>query len=105
MNDDVEQKAAFAKAAFGDFQHNINNVNNAAGVIIVSYRNGLIGHDPQGNVATSKGDSWSMFDVGIAGQTLSLAFHEKGTMFVYDFEEGVRVHGYETKDVLIHIII
>jgi nitroreductase len=76
--DNVEQKAAFAKMAFGDFQHNINNVNNAAGVIVMSYINGLSGHDPQGNIATSKGDSWAMYDAGLAGQTLALAFHEKG---------------------------
>lgn len=76
--DDAALKEEFAKAAFGDFKHNVDNVVGAVGVIVISYVTGISGHDPKGNIATSKGDSWAMFDAGIAAQTISLALYEKG---------------------------
>lgn len=86
--DDADKKAEFAKIAFGDMEWNINTVSNAAGVIVMSYVKGKSGYDPKGNIATSKGETWGMYDAGIAGQTLSLALHEKGlgsvTLGVFD---------------------
>ena len=75
--DDTTIKSKFAKTAFGDIKFNLNTVNGAAGIIILSYVNGISGYDPKGN-RTSKGDAWSMFDAGIASLSLSLALHEQG---------------------------
>lgn len=51
---------------------------NAAGAVIISYVNGKSGHAPTGEVASTKGDTWSMFDAGIATQQFCLAAYEKG---------------------------
>jgi len=75
--DDKTVKAKFAKEVFGDIPFNLKTVNGAAGIIVLSYVNGISGYDPNGN-KTSKGDTWSMFDAGIASLSLVLALHEQG---------------------------
>lgn len=76
--DDPQQKEKFAKMAFGAVEQNINKVINAAGVMIMSYVKDKSGFGPDGTMFTSKGETWAMYDSGIAGQTLSLALFEKG---------------------------
>lgn len=76
--DDSQKKEEFATMAFGAVEQNINKVKNAAGVIIMSYVKGKSGFGPDGSMFTSKGETWAMYDSGIAGQTLSLALFEKG---------------------------
>ena len=63
----------------GMFGPNINNVKKAPAAVVVSYVKGLSGKAPGGDeYVTSKGDTWDMFDAGIASQTFCLAAHEKG---------------------------
>ena len=75
--DDKVKKADFSGKVFL-FEKNVITVNDAAGVIIISYKKGMSGFTPDGKLATEKGETWGMFDAGVAVQTLSLALYEKG---------------------------
>jgi nitroreductase len=60
------------------FKANIKTLTNAAGAIVVSNIKGKSGCMPIGNYVTSKGNTWEMFDAGIACQTLCLAAYAQG---------------------------
>lgn len=47
-------------------------------LIAVTYIKGRSGFERDGSYSTPKGDSWQMFDAGIAAQTFCLAAYEKG---------------------------
>ncbi len=47
-------------------------------VIAVTVVTGRSGFERDGSFSTGKGDSWQMYDAGIASQTLCLAAHEQG---------------------------
>ncbi len=61
------------------FSYNVKTLQNAPGVIVLSYvkgKSGTLGDDkPASSIATAQ---WEMFDAGIACQTLCLAAHAKG---------------------------
>lgn len=60
-------------------------------VIAVSVVTGRSGFERDGSFSTGKGDSWQMFDAGIASDTFCLAAYEKGLgtviMGLYDEAE------------------
>ena len=76
--DSEDIKTRIGEEGYNGFKGNIATLNNAAGVVILSYVNGKSGHAPTGEVASEKGDTWSMFDAGIAAQQFCLAAYEKG---------------------------
>ncbi len=47
-------------------------------VIVVTIIKNRCGFERDGSYTTSRGDSWQMFDAGIAAQTFCLAAYEKG---------------------------
>ena len=51
---------------------------NAPLLIAVTYIKGRSGFERDGSYSTVKGDSWQMFDAGIAAQSFCLAAYEKG---------------------------
>jgi nitroreductase len=53
-------------------------IDEAAVVVIVTMIKKRCGFERDGSFSTAKGDSWQMFDAGIASQTLCLAAHEYG---------------------------
>jgi nitroreductase len=67
-----------AEEAYAGFAFNTKSLLQATGVVILSYVNGVSGHGPKGELLSTKGDSWSMFDAGIAAQQFALAAYEKG---------------------------
>lgn len=75
--DDKELMAKIGEKCYNGFKGNIATLNCAAGVVIISYVNGKSGHAPSGEMASTKGDTWSMFDAGIAAQQFCLAAYEK----------------------------
>ncbi len=68
------------------FAYNIGTLNNAPGVMVLSYvkgKSGTLSAAKSGKVddadyATSKANEWEMFDAGIACQTFCLAAHNYG---------------------------
>ncbi|MFA9422216.1 MAG: nitroreductase family protein [Sedimentibacter sp.] len=75
-NEDV--KTRIGEEGYNGFEGNIAALNSAAGVVILSYVKGKSGHKPNAGIASEKGDTWSMFDAGIAAHQFCLAAHEKG---------------------------
>lgn len=66
-------------------------IEEAAVVVIVTVITKRCGFERDGSYSTVKGDSWQMFDAGIASQTLCLAAHEYGIGTViegiFDFDK------------------
>lgn len=64
-------------------------------VIAVTVVTGRSGFERDGSFSTGKGDSWQMYDAGIASQTLCLAAHEQGLgtviMGLYDEAEVIKL--------------
>ena len=60
------------------FTYNIQTLENAKGVAILSFVKGKSGKLDETTYATNKGDVWEVFDSGIACQTFCLAAHAKG---------------------------
>ncbi|MBQ5316314.1 MAG: nitroreductase family protein [Oscillospiraceae bacterium] len=77
----IDDKAVIAKIAaegvLGN-AHNAGIINGTNCFIIQSAVNSLAGYEPDGSYSTVKGDGYTMYDAGIAAQTLCLAAHEKG---------------------------
>ncbi len=88
-NEDVKKR--IGEEGYNGFAGNIATLDSAVGVVILSYVNGKSGHKPTGGVASEKGDTWSMFDAGIAAHQFCLAAHEKGVGTVIQgiFDEKV----------------
>lgn len=64
-------------------------------VIAVTVVTGRSGFERDGSFSTGKGDSWQMYDAGVASQTLCLAAHEQGLgtviMGLYDETEVIKL--------------
>ena len=65
------------KAMLG-FEHNSGIVRGCTCLIVQSALKGRAGFERDGSFTTDKGDSWEMYDGGIAAQTLCLAAHNFG---------------------------
>jgi len=68
---------------------NIHIVKNAPLVFIISNVKKRSGYERDGRISSTKGDSWEMFDAGVACQTLCLAAAELGlgTVIMGTFDE------------------
>ncbi|MFA7109662.1 MAG: nitroreductase family protein [Sphaerochaetaceae bacterium] len=76
--EDENIKRRIGEEGYQGFKGNMATLNNAAGVVVLSYVNGKSGHAPSGEVASSKGDAWALFDAGIAAQQFCLVAYAKG---------------------------
>lgn len=77
--DDKTKIKKLANEAVNGFTYNINTLKNAQGVAVLSFVKGKSGKLGANNdYATSKTDTWEIFDAGIACQTFCLAAHAKG---------------------------
>ncbi len=65
-------------------------MDNAPMVIAVAVKKGRCGFERDGSYTTNRGDSWQMFDAGVAAQTFCLAAHEQGlgTVIMGIFDEA-----------------
>jgi len=88
--DDEKIKTRIGEECYQGFKGNMATLNNAAGVVVLSYVNGKSGHSPSGEVASAKGDAWALFDAGIAAQQFCLVAYAKGVGTVIQgiFDEG-----------------
>lgn len=68
--------AQIAEKGVNEFVYNIDTLNKAPNVLVLTYVAGKSGKlDPTANYSTSKANSWEIFDAGIAAQTFCLAAH------------------------------
>ena len=75
--DDEEVIKELANEGVNGFVYNIDTLKNAKGVAVLSFVKGKSGTYDEKYI-TSKGNSWEVFDAGIACQTFCLAAHAKG---------------------------
>lgn len=75
--DDEEIIKELANEGVNGFVYNIDTLKNAKGVAVLSFVKGKSGKLDD-KYATSKENSWEIFDAGIACQTFCLAAHAKG---------------------------
>ncbi|MCD7779661.1 MAG: nitroreductase family protein [Candidatus Gastranaerophilales bacterium] len=86
-----ELKDEIAKEGVLGFSWNTGNIMSSQALVVVSYKNGICGYEPDGTFSTSKGASWQMFDAGIATQTFCLAAWDLGigAVIMGIFDENV----------------
>lgn len=83
-----EMKAKLAQCTSA-YPKNGSIMNDASVVIAITVKTGRCGFERDGSYSTNRGDSWQMFDAGIATQTFCLAAHEQGlgTVIMGIFEQ------------------
>ena len=86
-----ELKAKIAAEGTMGFTFNEKTISRCACLVVMSAVTGICGYEPDGSFTTDKGDSWEMFDAGVAAQTFCLAAHEHGVgtviLGIYDAEK------------------
>ena len=85
-----ELKNRIARECTEMFPGNGAIIENAPMLIALTYVKGRSGYERDGSFTTPKGDSWQMFDAGIAAQSFCLAAYEKGlgTVIMGIFDEA-----------------
>lgn len=77
----VDDKVLIEKLAaegVNGFVYNVGTLENAKNVAVLSFVKGKSGKLDKDEYATSKTNSWEVFDAGLACQTFCLAAHTKG---------------------------
>lgn len=77
------------------FPDNGKIIANAPMVVAVTVIKGRSGYERDGSFTTGRGDSWQMFDAGVASEAFCLAAYEQGLgtviMGIFDQEEASRL--------------
>lgn len=76
--DDPALIARLGTEGVNGFVYNVDTLNNAKGVAVLSFVKGKSGKLDKDAYVTSKDSAWEVFDAGIACQTFCLAAHTKG---------------------------
>lgn len=71
-------KDKIADECTSDYPNNGAIIKGAPMLIVVTVIKNRCGFERDGSFSTHRGDSWQMFDAGIASQTFCLAAHEHG---------------------------
>ncbi|MBR1691848.1 MAG: nitroreductase family protein [Lachnospiraceae bacterium] len=71
-------KDRIAEECTNGFSHNMNIIKNAPMLIAVTIIKNRCGFERDGSYTTRRGDSWQMFDAGIASEAFCLAAHDAG---------------------------
>jgi len=91
---DLKAKVAECTSAH---PNNGRMINEAPMVIAVAVKTGRCGFERDGSFTTDRGDSWQMFDAGVAAQTFCLAAYEHGLgtviLGIFDHKEAAKVLG------------
>lgn len=75
-------KDKIAKEGTAPFPNNGNIIENAPMLIAVTVIKNRCGYERDGSFTTPRGDTWQMYDAGIASQTFCLAAYDKGVASV-----------------------
>lgn len=83
-------KDRIAAECTSDFPNNGAIINEAPMLIVITVIKNRSGFERDGSFSTRRGDSWQMFDAGIASQSFCLAAYEKGIGSVIEgiFDDG-----------------
>lgn len=85
---EMKEKVA---ACTSQHANNGNIMSNAPMVIAVTVIKGRCGYERDGSFTTNRGDSWQMYDAGVASQSFCLAAYDQGLgtviMGIFDQEE------------------
>lgn len=73
-----ELKDKIADECTSDFPNNGAIIKNAPMLVVITAIKNRCGYKRDGSFTTRRGDSWQMFDAGIASQTFCLAAYEHG---------------------------
>lgn len=73
-----ELKDKIADECTSDFPNNGAIIKNAPMLVVITAIKNRCGYERDGSFTTRRGDSWQMFDAGIASQTFCLAAYEHG---------------------------
>ncbi len=94
---DADLKERIAAEGTLQFSKNMNNIRNAAALVVLASENGVAGYNPDGSFTTGLGTHWQSFDAGIACQTFCLAAHDAGLgtliMGIFDPEKVAELVG------------
>ena len=89
--DDPAVKKDIAENYTLGFSYNTGTISAAPQVVVVTAVKGRSGMNRDGSATTSKGESWYLFDAGVAAQTFCLAAHAYGVgsviMGIFDAEK------------------
>lgn len=89
-----ERKAQLAECA-GAYPKNGEIMAGAPMVVAVTIIKGRSGFERDGSYTTKRGDSWQMFDAGVASEAFCLAAYEQGLgtviMGIFDIEKASKV--------------
>ena len=89
--DDPQIKSDIANKYTLGFAYNTGTLEHAPQVVALTAVKGRSGMEKDGSCTTSKGESWLMFDSGIAAQTFCLAAYDYGVgtviMGIFDEEK------------------
>ncbi len=75
---DPELKTRIANDCTTIFPMNASRILSAPVLVCVSVITKRCGYERDGSFSTHRGDSWQMYDAGVASQTFCLAAHEAG---------------------------
>lgn len=107
--DNEEIIGQLANEGVNGFVYNIDTLKNAKGVAVLSFVKGKSGKIDETNYATSLGNSWEIFDAGIACQTFCLAAHAKGVgtciMGVIDEKSIARIVNLPEEETVAALIV
>lgn len=89
--EDQDVRKTIAEEYTLGFAYNTGTLTRAPQVVVLSAKKGRSGMEKDGTCSTSKGESWLMFDAGVAAQTFCLAAWEHGVgsviMGIFDAEK------------------
>ena len=106
--DNAEIKTTIAREHTLGFSYNTGTIEQAPQVIAITAVKGRSGVEKDGSFTTNKGDSWLMFDAGIATQTLCLAAHEYGVgsviMGIFDAEKVAELLNIPENEVVVALV-
>ncbi len=107
----VEDKAVMEKIATEytlGFAYNTGTIAAAPQLVVMTAIRGRSGMEKDGSASTAKGESWLMFDTGVAAQTFCLAAAERGVgsviMGIFDAEKVAQLIGIPENETVVCLI-
>ena len=106
--DDQALKSKIANEYTLGFSYNTGTIERAPQVVVITAIKGRSGVERDGSFTTAKGDSWLMFDAGIATQTFCLAAYEYGVgsviMGIFDAEKVAELLNIPENEVVVALV-
>ena len=106
--DEQALKSKIANEYTLGFSYNTETIERAPQVVAITAIKGRSGVERDGSFTTAKGDSWLMFDAGIATQTFCLAAYEYGVgsviMGIFDAEKVAELLNIPENEVVVALV-